>query len=286
MTLALIYPFYYEISQLYTTGFKEYFRDSWNYNDQAFIWIGALNIIFKFNIKDQADIRQITTMCLVLLLCLIRILFFLRIFNRLSYLVTLIQSVIKDLLYFMIFFCIIVGIFSLTIGVLGYHNKTVNKELWEKARATSVPGEEYDQIGLFWGNIITIIRWSVGDNDFSGVSLLKKENQVLFWICWVIVLYIMCIIFLNFIIAEASASYERVGINLDNLVRYQTAVLIKESELMLYYRNVNKGNFPKYLIVREVENWQLFYNKVIIIFLNLRLILVLKIKYAFFKLFK
>jgi hypothetical protein len=254
MTLALIYPFYYEISQLYTTGFKEYFRDSWNYNDQAFIWIGALNIIFKFNIKDQADIRQITTMCLVLLLCLIRILFFLRIFNRLSYLVTLIQSVIKDLLYFMIFFCIIVGIFSLTIGVLGYHNKTVNKELWEKARATSVPGEEYDQIGLFWGNIITIIRWSVGDNDFSGVSLLKKENQVLFWICWVIVLYIMCIIFLNFIIAEASASYERVGINLDNLVRYQTAVLIKESELMLYYRNVNKGNFPKYLIVREVEN--------------------------------
>lgn len=33
LIVTLIYPFYYEMSQVLTVGFKEYFSDYWNFND-------------------------------------------------------------------------------------------------------------------------------------------------------------------------------------------------------------------------------------------------------------
>ena len=68
------------------------------------------------------------------------------------------------------------------------------------------PNSEYYYIGLVIGNMIGVIKMSVG--DFGVIEKSKytadtKEN-VLFWIIWAIIALIACIIFLNFIIAEAS----------------------------------------------------------------------------------
>ena len=59
-------------------------------------------------------------MSIVLLLSLVKTLFFLRIFDNLSYLVTLIRSVIWDLRIFMCFYLIMIFMFSLILGVMGW----------------------------------------------------------------------------------------------------------------------------------------------------------------------
>ena len=73
------------------------------------------------------------------------------------------------------------------------------------------PGEEYKYTGLFIGNIISTLRMSLGDFDFDASTLLEKQENLIFWLVWLLIVVITCIIFLNFIIAEASASYEKVS---------------------------------------------------------------------------
>jgi hypothetical protein len=79
---------------------------------------------------------------------------------------------------------------------------------------------------------------SIGDNDFGGIIHLNQYRTMVFWLIWVMIVFVTCIIFLNFIIAEASASYERVSDNIDNFLIFQKVCLINESEDMLpqYYK--------------------------------------------------
>ena len=69
---------------------------------------------------------------IVLLLALIKTMFFLRIFDNLSYLVTLIRSVIYDLRLFLVFYSILVFMFALILGVLGFQNFSQNSDLQAK----------------------------------------------------------------------------------------------------------------------------------------------------------
>lgn len=193
-------------------------------------------------------------MTIVLLLALIKSLFFLRIFDSLSYLVTLLRSVIYDLRIFMLFYGILMFMFSLIIGVLGLSNFSATPELVEGIAKTSLPGIEYQHIGLFLGNMIHVVRISIGDNDFSGSIFLSESLNQLFWIVWVIIVFIMCIIFLNFIIAEASASYEKVSSNITYFLLLQKVNLIYESEEMMPRGMRTEERFPKYIVSRDKED--------------------------------
>ena len=50
----------------------------------------------------------------------------------------------------------------------------------------------------------------MGDFDFGGLDYLTEYEATLFWLIWFFIILLSNIIFLNFIIAEASASYENV----------------------------------------------------------------------------
>ena len=67
------------------------------------------------------------------------------------------------------------------------------------------------------------------------------------------VVVMTCIIFLNFIIAEASASYEKVKENLVAMINKEKANLIAEAENMYLDSWKNLSNFPKYIIIRSIE---------------------------------
>lgn len=71
----------------------------------------------------------------------------------------------------------------------------------------NMPGEDYQQIGLFWGTLIGTLRIAMGDFDFDPSIYLTPQENLLFWCIWLIVVIMTCIIFLNFIIAETSNSY-------------------------------------------------------------------------------
>jgi len=63
------------------------------------------------------------------------------------------------------------------------------------------------------------------------------------------------LIFLNFIIAEVSNSYQKVKSSIDALIYKERAGLIEEAEEIMpdKTRKNNKKKFPKYIVVRELE---------------------------------
>jgi len=74
-----------------------------------------------------------------------------------------------------------------------------------------MPGSEYLNVGLYFGEIMYTFRTSIGDGSvIASSSYLDKYENWTFWCMWFLTVFITCIVFLNFIIAEACASYSRV----------------------------------------------------------------------------
>ena len=95
---------------------------------------------------------------------------------------------------------------------------------------------EYRYLGKFMGHFCTVIRISIGDFNFDSVNKLPKFENLLYWFLWYVVVTVTCIVFLNFIIAEVSASYQIVKDSIDVLCMKEKATLIKEAEDMLRAR--------------------------------------------------
>lgn len=76
--------------------------------------------------------------------------FFLRIIMSYSYIVTMIVNVVKDLRVFILFFSILMVMFSAVFDVIA------------KAEA-----DEYSKITPFFGNFFLTIRLSLGDFNFD-----------------------------------------------------------------------------------------------------------------------
>ena len=104
-------------------------------------------------------------------------------------------------------------------------------------------------------NIFTVTRISLGDFNFEASTKLDEFENFIFWFAWFAIVMMTCIIFLNFIIAEVSSSYEEVKLHIDGLILKERASLIKESEDMMRKESLtNKEYFPKYLITRDQED--------------------------------
>lgn len=82
---------------------------------------------------------------------------------------------------------------------------------------------------------------------------LGSDEILLFWLAWMIIVIVGSIIFLNFIIAEASASYEKVSSCLNEFIAKEKSALIAESETMTPNSMKNEVNFPKYIVVRQQD---------------------------------
>jgi len=96
---------------------------------------------------------------------------------------------------------------------------------------------------------------SLGNFDFSPPTMLNgRAENIMYWVLWTITLVITNIVFLNFIIAEASESYAKVKETLDESKNKGTADMINESEFMLPKAFINKERFPRYIISRTVNN--------------------------------
>jgi hypothetical protein len=97
-----------------------------------------------------------------------------------------------------------------------------------------VSSPEYETVGLHPGEFLWTLRLSMG--DFSAIVAAKDldSNEVkIFWFFWLLAVIVTCIIFLNFVVAEACASYSKVVDFLDQVVLQAQASLITESERMM-----------------------------------------------------
>jgi len=79
---------------------------------------------------------------------------------------------------------------------------------------------DYKTIGLHIGEFMWTLRLSMGDFSAIGESThLQKPENIVFWILWGLTVIVTCVIFLNFIVAEASASYSGVVETLDEVIQ-------------------------------------------------------------------
>jgi|DEB0MinimDraft_12_1074336.scaffolds.fasta_scaffold38495_1 hypothetical protein len=115
----------------------------------------------------------------------------------------------------MLFFFILLWIMSLILNILeignldkaGSHMPNERKKLLQ---TMEYPGVEFKHIPKFLRQWFTTVRIALGDFDFGESTQLEPFENVLFWLTWVILVTMTCIVFLNFIIAEVSASYASV----------------------------------------------------------------------------
>lgn len=151
------------------------------------------------------------------MLALAKTFFFLRIFDLLSPIVTMLTNVINDLQVFIGLYTLLIVLFSLLLGILGVGNPNIEGKFrtyfGEGAEEIygEMPGEEYLSVGLFIANILATLRMSFGDFDFEAAVLLDDAENNMYWVVWLLIVVVTMIIFLNFIIAEATASYEAVS---------------------------------------------------------------------------
>ena len=75
-------------------------------------------------------------------------------------------------------------------------------------------------MGLHIGEFLWTFRLSLGDFSTVGATgdLSKIEMQV-FWVMWMMTVIVTCIIFLNFVVAEACASYATVVESLESIIQ-------------------------------------------------------------------
>lgn len=194
-------------------------------------------------------------MMIILLLGLIKTFFFLRLYDILSPIVTMITNVIYDLRIFLLFYGILTFLFSLMLGILGVGNLNIPGKFKETYEGTSgYPGEEYEKLGMFMGNVLTTLRMSMGDFSFSAAIELNKAESIMYWFTWMFIVLMTSIIFLNFLVAEACASYEKVAEALDAFIYCEKASLIQEAEEMRPIKRKNQNLFPQFIVVREIEH--------------------------------
>lgn len=112
---------------------------------------------------------------------------------------------------------------------------------------------EYQYLNKFFAYWLSTFNVSLGNFDFDPSQMLNGEAEnIMYWVLWTITLIITNIVFLNFIIAEASESYAKVKETLEESKAKEKADMINESEFMLPRQFINKERFPRYIIARTV----------------------------------
>lgn len=121
MIFGIIYPLFYDLNQIYKQGVTDYFSEFSNYSNQMYIWCSVVNVISQ-NVSDFDAFHNKLLMTIILMMQITKTFFYLRIFESLSYIVTMIYQVISDLRVFGLFFTILIVLFSMVFAVIGVAN--------------------------------------------------------------------------------------------------------------------------------------------------------------------
>lgn len=121
----------------------------------------------------------------------------------------------------MMFFMILCLMFGIVFSVLDLRNYSYseNPEIRAVVLTNGYSGQEYSKINKFIANMISVYRISLGDFDYGASIVLDEFPNALFWIFWMLIVTVTCIVFMNFIIAEVSNSYTSVKENVTLVIK-------------------------------------------------------------------
>lgn len=111
LVVGVLYPAVYDFTQFFKAGPRAYFSEITNYFDMLYIWSSITNTILQREMNSQSFPCK-CVMTIIFLVQIHKTFFFMRIFDSVSYIVTMIYQVIGDLKVFMLFYFILIFIFS------------------------------------------------------------------------------------------------------------------------------------------------------------------------------
>ena len=99
--------------------------------------------------------------------------------------------------------------FALILAILDIANFEKNSDpaIRDLLNGINYPNKEYLHINRFVSHFFTVLRISLGDFNFDASQILEPFQNAIYWVIWLLVVTTTSIVFLNFIIAEVSASY-------------------------------------------------------------------------------
>ncbi|CDW72372.1 wd-40 repeat protein [Stylonychia lemnae] len=232
---VLIYFLLHEVEQL-TIQKANYFRDVWNYFDFTHIIAFVTFCVIDFTNEDSDSLILIKI--LVIVLSFMKLFYFLRIYDGFSFLVQMMGGVFKDLKYFISFFLIFILQFGMIFLVL--------------FKAASI--DEYNGVNKM---AYFLMAFRISSGDFQLDEYQNQDDTVVIfaWIIWLIAVMTLNIVFMNFIIAVISESYERVMQKLVAESYKVKANMIVEREQLFSDKDLTKEElFPNFIIVRRPTN--------------------------------
>ena len=116
-----------------------------------------------------------------------------------------------------------------------------------------LPNKEYKVVGIEIASFLSVLRISLGDFDFHPTQYLTHNEAYLYCVVWIFAVGMTSIIFLNFVIAEASNSYQSVVDRLKAESGKSRARLVTEGEIVVPFRFKYDSMFPKYIVIKTPE---------------------------------
>jgi len=124
LILGIVYPSLYDMQQMYQMGLKAYLSEGSNYLDLLYLWSSIGNMLMQNAMVSQTFVCKLV-MTVIFLIQIIKTMNMLKIFDPLSYIVTMLINVIFDLRVFLYFYGIMVFLFSQVFNVLGLANPNI-----------------------------------------------------------------------------------------------------------------------------------------------------------------
>lgn len=231
----MAYPIVFTIASLYRNKLS-YFKTFRNYLDVVHIIGGYYSIYSQVNYGVNSLPAKVV-LILECFLSLIKNFEVLKINDQFSPIVTMIGNVFIDLNAFLIYFFIQVIAFTSTFSVISTHDMN-----------------EYRKVGPLVGNFLYAMRLSLGDFNFDAFSRTTKVTELwengtsikvdesvrsmngnehrVFWAVWLGMTYFSATIFLTFVIARVTDSYQTIKDDLEKFICRDKCRLIYDAENM------------------------------------------------------
>jgi hypothetical protein len=187
--LSLIF---HELKSIYYEGFKEYVKDEWNWFDLMHImFFGAYVVMWALLFETDNPI-MIVNRIIVIAMMFFKLNFYLRIFESFSFIVSMLYGVFFEIWPFLMYFLIVVNFLGMMIA--------------------QIMPENFEYYDRMWFFAYPFIAFRIATGQFQIEDYLHPESLATFlamWGMWLLIFIVGTIIFLNFLVAVVSESYEK-----------------------------------------------------------------------------
>lgn len=128
----------------------------------------------------------------------------------------MLMNVFYDLRFFLLFFAMVIGAMTVMVQIV-----------------LKSSGEGYDGIKNFAFYVLAL-RESIGDYDTSTLVGGSDPNfKVLLWLIWFVIIFVGNVVFMNFIIAVVSESYENCMERMIQSIQSAKLEMVEECENLM-----------------------------------------------------